>query len=84
MKDSFATNAEILDWLALTVKRVRVYGLGEAKRAFLAERDYMRVGFDLFLVRMKDPLAWQAGTPESRFEQRVERMAFPPTEESAV
>lgn len=34
-----------------------------------------RSAFDLFLVRMNDLLAYEAGTPESRFRRRVERMA---------
>lgn len=34
-----------------------------------------RLAFDLFLVKMKDPLAWEAGTPERRFYTRVKRMA---------
>jgi len=34
------------------------------------------LGFDAFLVRMDDQLAWTAGTPESRFGHRVCRMAY--------
>jgi hypothetical protein len=30
-----------------------------------------RLGFDLFLVKMRDPLAYEAGTPENRFRRRV-------------
>lgn len=33
-----------------------------------------RLAFDLFLVRTGDELAWRAGSPESRFRERVRRM----------
>ena len=33
-----------------------------------------RVKFDLWLVKTDDPLAYQAGTAENRFRQKVERM----------
>lgn len=32
------------------------------------------VTWDLWLVRVGDPLAWEPGTPESRFRRRVESM----------
>lgn len=34
-----------------------------------------RLGWDLWLVQVRDPLAWEAGTPERRFTTRVTRMA---------
>ncbi len=33
-----------------------------------------RLKFDGFLVQTDDPLAYQAGSPESRFRQKVEHM----------
>jgi hypothetical protein len=33
-----------------------------------------RLAFDLFLVKTKDPLAYEAGTTESRFRRRVMAM----------
>ena len=36
--------------------------------------DAQRLDFDFFLVRMADELAFQPGTPESRFKERVRRM----------
>lgn len=38
-----------------------------------------RVAFDLFLVRMDDLLARQAGQPADRFRDRVIRMVHPET-----
>ncbi len=62
------SNARILDLLAQAVKGdvhwVFHRGMSAAERS----------AFDFFLVRMKDPLAWQAGTTESRFLARVARM----------
>ena len=72
------TESEILDLLAETVKRVQVYGMAEAHNVYCRQvSDSMRLAFDLFLVRTKDPLAWEAGTGEYRFCARVQRMAFP-------
>lgn len=33
-----------------------------------------RLAFDLFLVKMNDELAYRAGSPESRFRERIRRM----------
>jgi hypothetical protein len=38
----------------------------------MSERQRLR--FDGFLVRVDDPLAYKAGSPQSRFEERVTRM----------
>lgn len=73
------TEGDILNLLAETVKRVRIYGTAEARNVFCRQMSSdMRIAFDLFLVRTKDPLAYQPGTCENRFFERVCRMAFPP------
>lgn len=71
------TEAEILDLLADTVKHVKLYGASEARNVYARLPNSLRMAFDLFLVRTKDPLAYEAGTGEHRFCTRVERMAFP-------
>lgn len=68
MSDS-VTEARILDLLADAVQRgdwawTWHHGMTDAER----------LAFDLFLVRTGDPLAFEAGTPESRFRRRVEKM----------
>lgn len=69
------TEGDILDRLADTCKRVRVYGPGEAARVFcLSMTERERLAFDLFLVRTGDELAYRAGSPESRFVERARLM----------
>lgn len=70
------TTSDVLDHLAAAVSRVNVYGRHEARSYFaLCMGDTDRLAFDLFLVRMNDPLAFEAGTCEQRFETRVLSMA---------
>lgn len=71
-----ATTADVLDHLAAAANAVVTYGDSEAASYFcrvLTEAD--RLAFDAFLVRMNDPLAFEAGTCEHRFRTRVVRMA---------
>lgn len=77
-KSTVASNSEVLDALADCVARI----VREPERhAELIAIDYfwayqrIRVGFDYFLVRMDDELAYQAGSPQSRWVERVTRMA---------
>ena len=70
------TTGRILDLLAEAVKRVKAGDADGASwtwhRSMTAEE---HLAFDLFLVKMRDELAWVAGAPESRFRERVRRMA---------
>ena len=64
-----------LDHLASAVKRALSNGEGELKRYFESEMSSeAQLKFDYFLVKMEDPLAYQAGTTESRFVERCTRM----------
>jgi len=70
------TASRILDCLADACQRAKNDGLDSAiawtwHRVMTADE---RLAFDLFLVKMGDELAWQAGSPESRFRERVRRM----------
>ena len=72
------TASRILDCLAQACQRTKVDGLDSAiawtwHHVMNAEE---RAAFDLFLVKTNDELAWQAGAPESRFRERVRRMAL--------
>lgn len=65
----------VLDHITTAVNRAKVYGESEIRSYFhrcMTEQD--RVRFDLFLVKTDDPLAWQAGTCESRFYTRCHSM----------
>jgi len=70
------STSRILDCLADACQRTKLEGLDAAiawtwHHCMSADE---HLAFDLFLVRMKDELAWQAGSPESRFRERVRRM----------
>ncbi len=67
--------SRILDLLANAVKRELREPGSWSHTFFLCMSGEERAAFDLFLVEMKDPLAWEAGTTESRFRRRVLRMA---------
>jgi len=58
--------------LGMTVGPAHVYNY---RRTFDAMTTAERLAFDLFLVRTKDALAYEAGTVEHRFATRVRRMA---------
>lgn len=45
------------------------------RRVFFSMTADERLAFDLFLVRTKDALAYEPGTVENRFRERVQRMA---------
>lgn len=45
------------------------------RRVFFSMTADERVAFDLFLVRTRDALAYEPGTVENRFRERVQRMA---------
>ena len=69
-------SSRILDLLADAVSSYRREGeQGIAWTFHHAMTADERLAFDVFLVRMGDELAWQAGTTESRFRERVRRMA---------
>ena len=68
-----------LDHITNAVGRVRQYGESEAGNYWARNMDSDdRLAFDLFLVKMNDELAYQAGPPEHRFTTRVIRMASVP------
>lgn len=66
----------ILDLLAHACHRAKHDGLDSAVSWtwFHEANADDRLAFDLFLVKMGDELAYQAGSPESRFRERVRRM----------
>lgn len=80
------SNARCIDHLTACVKRVAHYAkmlpirypneerkhAEEYYRQAMTEAD--RLAFDCFLVRMKDPLAYEPGTPIHRFVTRALRM----------
>jgi hypothetical protein len=68
------TEGRILDLLAQACAHVKVYGLSDTHRVFDRMSEQERLAFDLFLVRTRDPLAFEAGTCEHRFATRVRRM----------
>ena len=65
------TTGRILDLLADAVQRYKMEGHRGTFRSMTAEE---RRAFDAFLVMTGDPLAWRAGTTESRFRARVQAM----------
>jgi hypothetical protein len=69
------TSGRILDLLADAVSRYRREGQRGVDWTLMHMSAEERTAFDLFLVRMKDPLAWQPGTTEFRFRARVVAMA---------
>lgn len=70
--------SRILDLLADASQRYKQEGpRGADWTWFQGMTAEERLAFDLFLVKMGDPLAYQAGTPESRFRARVGRMVHP-------
>lgn len=67
---------KILDFLTDAVHRyIREgeQGIAWTFHQCMTGEDHVR--FDLWLVKMKDPLAWEPGTPESRFRRRAKAMA---------
>ena len=75
-----ADSHEILDALAAVVSEILRNPDQDARsvavRFYHRTSSAIRAGFDGFLLRMDDPLAWEAGTPESRFVRRACRMAY--------
>lgn len=69
------SSSRILDLLAEGVSRYQQEGRQGVDWTLLHMTTAERVAFDLFLVRMNDELAWEAGTVEHRFHERVRRMA---------
>jgi hypothetical protein len=75
-RNSGVTEAQILDLLSDAVSReMREPGRGWSWTFHHVMTAQEKTAFDLFLVRTKDPLAWEPGTTEQRFRQRVQRMA---------
>jgi hypothetical protein len=73
------TESRILDLLADACARYRLEGSrGIDWTLFQVMNAAERLAFDVFLVRTKDPLAYEAGTVEYRFRTRVMRMVNPP------
>ena len=68
-------SGRILDLLADAVSGYKREGESGSAWTFFHMSADERLAFDLFLVRMGDELAYQAGTTESRFRERVRRMA---------
>lgn len=67
-------NGRNLDLLADACARFKREGMRGVDWTFFNMSAQERLDFDCFLVRMKDPLAYEAGTTEYRFKTRVERM----------
>jgi len=68
------TEARILDLLTQAAARVLGGDESGVSWVFMHMTRAERLAFDLFLVRTKDSMAWEAGTTERRFRTRVERM----------
>jgi hypothetical protein len=68
------TTGRILDLLADACSRYRLEGSRGVSWTFDSMTPRERLAFDLFLVKMGDELAYQAGTTEFRFRERVRRM----------
>jgi hypothetical protein len=72
------TESDILDRIASSCASVKVYGIAEASNIWCRQMSATeRRAFDLFLVRTGDPLAYEAGTGESRFVRRITSMVQP-------
>jgi hypothetical protein len=71
------TESRILDLIADACKRERTPGCGGAAWTFLHMTEQERLAFDLFLVRTGDSLAFEPGTTEYRFRERIRRMVAP-------
>lgn len=75
------SSSRILDLLAAAVaderngRRLGQPHVYNYRRTFDAMTADERLAFDLFLVKMRDELAYEAGTVEHRFRTRVRRMA---------
>lgn len=70
------TTGRTLDFLAEAVDRIKRGQRDAISWVWHQSMDAEdRAEFDRFLLRMKDPLMWEPGTPYSRFELRVKRMA---------
>lgn len=70
------TEGRILDLLADACARYRREGERGAQWTLCYMTVDERLAFDLFLVRTKDPLAWEAGTVTHRWVTRVRRMVM--------
>lgn len=69
-------NMNMLDHLTRAIKRDRWTNPSSAAMDYWhRHRADLAPAFDLWLVRMNDPLAYEAGTPESRFVRRAVAMA---------
>lgn len=69
------TESRLLDLLAEAVSRYKREGSRGIDWTFDHMSDQDRLAFDLWLVRVKDPLAYEPGTTEHRFRTRVRAMA---------
>jgi len=69
------TTGRIMDLLADAVSRYKREGTRGSNWTFMWMTQDERSAFDLFLVRMKDALAYEPGTTESRFRRMVVAMA---------
>jgi len=69
------TEGEIIGFMAQAARRVLNGDSRGIEWVFFQCMDETaRVAFDLFLVRTKDPLAYEAGTVEYRFKAKVQRI----------
>jgi len=72
------TESEILNRMVFAARRFKLEGERGIAWEFMQMSDREKLAFDLFLVRTRDPLAYEAGTVEYRFWTRVKRMAGVP------
>lgn len=73
------SNSRCMDHLAKAAKFVSAYCVGSPyENAIIYHHERMtktdQLAFDCFLVRMRDALAAEPGTPSHRFATRVARM----------
>lgn len=66
---------DTLDHITAAVRQCEIYGESEAMNYFHRQMSAAdRLRFDGFLVKTRDPLAYEPGTCEGRFRTRVIRM----------
>jgi len=71
------STSRIMDLLTEAASRMKREGTRGVEWVFDHMSSDEKLAFDLFLVRMKSPLAYQAGTVEYRFKEETRRLAFP-------
>jgi hypothetical protein len=69
-----ASPKELVEAAALRVLNPGSSGFGETNWVFMQMGAAERKAFDNWLVSIKDPLAYEPGTTEQRFKQKVREL----------